>query len=1093
MTGGPEWAEVESPFLDQLATMGWKAVIGNLDDPAVTGRESFREVLMKQELRDAIARINLRDGQPWLDDGRIATAVSALERIGSMKLLEANQEATELLLGGVPVEGIPDWEGGRSQTVHFIDWDHPERNRFVAVSQYKVKCPGGQAKGSIRPDITLFINGIPVVVVECKSPSIPEPIAAAVDQLRRCHNARLHAGEVEEAEGAERLFFTNQFLVATSHDEARVGTIGAEARYYQEWKDTAPTPLDEVRAELNREHLSSQNKLIAGMLRPKHLLDIIRHFTLFAPKGGKTVKLVCRYQQYRAVQLAIERLLSGETRREHGEADQRGGIIWHTQGSGKSLTMVFLIRAMRSHPELRRFKVVVVTDRTDLERQLAATAALTGETVLRAASVKEVKKLLARKGPGIVFAMIQKYQDHELAKLRPGKPMKNLGLLNDDESILVMVDEAHRSHGDGLHASLLAALPNCAKIGFTGTPIIMGQKKRTHAIFGEFIDRYTIKEAEQDGATVPILYEGRTADGAISDGRDLDQLFEDLFEFEDGVKAADKARRLEAIKRKYGTKGSIFEAKKLIRAKAGDMLRHYVEHILPNGLKAQVVAYSRRAAVRYQAAFEEARDELVQEALALDETTRELDDVALESKPRRTRAAVAAWRYLDVLKAIEFAAVISPDNNQPSDWAEWSDPVKIAARTAPNGHFHQPLPDPETGEGHPLAFIIVKSMLLTGFDAPIEGVMYLDRPIREAELLQAVARVNRTGFDKTAGILVDYYGVAAHLKDALAAYSAEDIEGALQSLKDEIPKLLDRHTRVMGIFEQRDVDPRDGFEAAVLLLADERLRAEFSVKLKQFLATLDLILPRPEALPYVGDAKRLGEIYTRARNHYREGLPPIGKDTGRKVQRLIDQHVISLNIDPKIPPVPITDPRFAERIRSKPVSDRAKASEMEHAIRSHIKKKLDEDPVHYQRLSERLEEILKKFKGDWKQQVIALSEHLEEVKKGRREDEDLGLDPRLHAPFFDLLKRAREEEAPVHGADVRWLADLTVDLVDRVLRPGVDVVGFWKSPPRQEDLRGAVFRFLDENEIVDFDRIDPLADRLMELAKANDRKLRSSS
>ncbi|MEQ9649058.1 MAG: type I restriction endonuclease subunit R, partial [Sandaracinaceae bacterium] len=918
MNGGPEWAEVEEPFLDQLASMGWKIVTGNVDDPSATGRESFREALMKQDLRKAIARINLRDGEPWLDDARLSQAVSELDRIGHQKLIEANQEATRLLLEGVQVAGLEGWDGGRDRTIHFIDWDRPENNTFIAINQFKVDCPGGQAKGSIRPDITLFINGIPVVVVEAKSPGISEPIPAAVDQLRRYHNARTTAGEVEDAEGNERLFHTNQFLIATSYDEARVGTIGADARYYLEWKDTAPIPLAEVQVELGKEQLSSQNKLIAGMLRPAHLLDIIRHFTLYQQVSGKTVKIVCRYQQFRAVQLAVEKLLHGKTKREDGEHDRRGGIIWHTQGSGKSLTMVFLVKKMRSIPELRRFKIVVVTDRKDLERQLSATAALTGETVERARRVRQVKSLLKRKGPGIVFAMIQKYQDRDLDALRPGDEVGDLGLLNDDESILVMVDEAHRSQSSALHANLLQALPNSARIGFTGTPIIMGDKKRTHDIFGEFIDRYTIKEAEEDGATVPILYEGRTAEGAVSEGRDLDQLFEDLF--------ADRTEdEREAIKRKYGTKGSIFEAEQLIDAKAADMLRHYVEHILPNGLKAQVVAYSRRACVRYQAAFEHARTELVAAAEGLDEATRRLDELELASKPRTVRAAAHAWRSLDALRALEFSAIISPDNNDPPEWREWSEPGKIESRIA---RFKKPMPDRDSSDedagGDPLAFLIVKSMLLTGFDAPIEGVMYLDRPIREAELLQAIARVNRTGHGKTAGILVDYYGVARHLKDALSAYSTEDIEGALQSLADEIPKLRDRHARVIGIFQSRDVDPIDDKDTAIELLRDERLRAEFSVKLKQFLATLDLVLPRPEALPYVNDAEVLGEIYTRARNRYRQGLPELSKSIGRKVQHLIDEHVISLGIDPKIPPIAITDAKFAAHV-SREVSDRAKA------------------------------------------------------------------------------------------------------------------------------------------------------------------------
>jgi type I restriction enzyme R subunit len=1083
MSDGPEFTEVEEPFLDQLVSMGWKLITGNVDFPSVTGRENFREVLIKDDLAKVICRINLRDGKPWLDDSRISQAIGAVDRISHVRLMEANQEATKLLLEGVTVEGLADWDQGRDKTVHFIDWEHPENNTFTAVNQFKVDCPGGMAKGSIRPDITLFINGIPVVVVECKSPTSSEPIPSAIDQLRRYHNARKDAGEVEEAEGAERLFHTNQFLIATSYDEARVGTIGAEAVHYLEWKDTAPIPLADVQADLGKPTLSSQNKLIAGMLRKEHLLDLIRHFTIYQQVSGRTVKVVSRYQQFRAVQYAVERLRTGKTKAQDGEHDRRGGIVWHTQGSGKSLTMVFLVRKMRSVPALRRFKVVIVTDRKDLQRQLSETAGLVGETVQVGKSIADVKRLLKRRGPEIVFATIQKYVDRDLEKLGPDDELGDLGLLNDDESILVMVDEAHRSHSSALHASLMQALPNCARVGFTGTPIIMGDKKRTHEIFGEFIDRYTTKESEADGATVPILYEGRFAKGAVADGAGLDDelaaMFPDL-----------TVEQREALKRKYGTLNAVLEAEEVVRDKANDMLRHYVENILPNGLKAQVVAISRRAAVRYPAALAAARDELIAEAEALDAATRAFDDLELQGKPKKLAAAVRAGRQLDRLRSLEFAAIISPDNNDPPEWKEWTDGTKAESRIA---RFKKPFEHENPEKCDPLGFLIVKSMLLTGFDAPIEGVMYLDRPIREAELLQAIARVNRTGHGKTAGIVVDYYGIAKHLKEALSAYSAEDIEGALQGLTDEVPKLRDRHARVVALFEARDVDAIKNAEAAVEALADERLRAELTVKLKQFLATLDLVLPRPEALPFVRDAELLGEVYARARNRYREGLPQLDKAIGRKVQVLIDEHIISLGIDPRIPPIAITDKAFSDQV-DKQVGSRAKASEMEHAVRHHIKKKLDEDPIFYQKLSERLEEILHKFGEDWDQLALALKDFVDVVKKGRKhEDSAPGLDPQIHAPFFDLLKQARGKQGPVNAADAKWLAGLTIDMVERLIRDAVSNVGFWKSAPRQEELRGRLFVFLDDNSIVDFELADELADRLMDLAKANQHKLTRSA
>lgn len=1076
MSGGPEFLQVESPFVEQLQRMGWNLVTGNLDHPSVTGRGSFRDILIQADLRKALLRINLRDGQPWLDGARLIEVMSALQRIAAPRLLEANQQATALLLQGTEVDGLPDWDNGRSRAVQYIDWERPENNIFTVVNQFRLDCPGGMAKLYIVPDLVLFVNGIPLVVVECKAPGAAEPIPAAVDQLRRYANQRKADGEVEDDEGNQRLFHTCQLLIATCFDRARVGPVCADLPLFLEWKDTAPVPLAAVARDLGVAPgaLSSQQKLVAGMLRPAHLLDIVRHFTLFQSDQGRTVKVICRYQQFRAVQAAVGRLVSGKTRAQDGEHDRRGGIIWHTQGSGKSLTMMFLVRKLRTLAPLRRFKVVLVTDRKDLQRQLAGTAALTGETVTVAANVEKLKQLLAQKGPGLVFAMIQKYAERD-GEEGPADPA-DFPVLNEDESILVLVDEAHRSHGSGLHGNLLKSLPNCARIGFTGTPILMGAKKKTHDIFGEFLDRYTIRESEADRSTVPILYEGRTAEGAVADGRDLDQLFEDLFE--------DRSpEELEAIRRKYATRGNVLEAPKLIEAKARDMMRHYVEHILPNGLKAQVVACSRLATLRYCEALGHARDELVADAEALDPKLSALDDAALASKPAKVRAAARAHRCLDLLRRIEFASIISGGNNDDPAWKEWTDGAKVDERIT---RFKRPLCSEDPKKADPLAFLVVKSMLLTGFDAPIAGVMYLDRAIREAELLQAIARVNRTGHGKTAGIVVDYYGVARHLKEALAAYADADIEGALQSLLDEIPKLRDRHQRVLALLTSRGVTDLSDEDAAVHALADARIRAEFTVKLKMFLETLDLVLPRPEGLPFLKDAKRLGSIYVRARNLYRDGMPQLGKSVGAKVRKLIDDHIISLGVDPKIPPISITDAKFAAHV-DRQVSPRAKASEMEHAVRHHIRQHLDEDPVLYGRLSERLEEILKTYGQYWEQLALALAEFVKEVERGRRDD-DTGLNPQTEAPFFALLKEERQKHQPVAVADQKWLAERAVQLVG-TMRHEIAVVGFWKNTVAQEVLRSAVFTFLDDHEIVPFEHADAVADRLMELAKANHGKL----
>lgn len=1092
---GWELEEVERPFVEQLLGMGWRHVQGNVDTPAATGRASFAEVVQEATLRRQLRAINLdAAGQPWLDDERLTQAVGAVTRIPAHRLMEANQAATALLLAGLTVEGLPGWDGGRGQTIHFIDWQHPARNEFTVVNQYRVDCPPGfnRGKAFIVPDLVLLVNGMPLAVVECKSPSCPEPLSEAVDQLRRYSNQRCASGEVDDNEGNEPLFHTNQLLIATSFDEARVGSVGAAFRHYAAWKTVVGADGQgseaEVATALGKPQLSEQERLVAGLLRPAHLLDVVRHFMLFMSIEGQVVKSVCRYQQYRAVNRAIHRLRTGKTRREDGEHDRRGGIVWHTQGSGKSLTMVFLMRKLRGDALLRRFKVVVVTDRNDLERQLSETATLTGQNVLRATSADDLKRQLRRQGPDIVFGMIQKQRNGDAAG-EPGLKAEDLPrvearepapieVLNGDEAILVMVDEAHRSQAGDLQAALLAGLPNCARIGFTGTPILMGDKKRTHEIFGEFIDRYTIREAEADGAIVPILYEGRTAHGAVKDGANLDELFEDLFR-------EHTPEELEAIKAKYATKGQIFEAPALIRDKARDMLRHYVTHILPNGVKAQVVAYSRLAVVRYLAAFAAARDELLAEAESLSPEDKALDDEALCARPAAVQAQVQAWRQRELLARIEFAPIISGGNNDDPAWKAWTDGAAQEQRIQ---RFKQPLVHADPAKADPLAFLIVKSMLLTGFDAPIEGVMYLDRPIREAELLQTIARVNRTGHGKLFGIVVDYYGLAHHLRDALKVYADEDIDGALQSLRDEIPILRDRHLRVVDLFRSRGIDSLADTEGCVELLANERLRAEFAVKLKAFMQTLDVVLPRPEGLPFAPDAKKLAFIYARSRNRYRD-TPVLGKDVGAKVRKLIDDHVVSMGVDPKIPPVSLTDAEFGSKLAREP-NARAKASEMEHAIRAHIREHLEQDPVAYRKLSERLRDVLAQLGEQWDELTKALQGLVDEIRSGHVAADDRLPDlPEHYGPFLRLMVDTAAGDRALTDAERQKLVELAVEVVDTI---SVELVpNFWRPnrQPAQDALNTRVFELLMKSRLLPTPQLEALVDKLMELARANHERL----
>lgn len=1066
MTVGPEYTEVEKPLIDQLAGLGWTHLEGappgtvTPSDPRKSGRTSFADVFLLDRLRAQIKRINRGpDGQPWLDDRRVSQAVSALTRLTATSLLDANQQATELLLKGTTVEGLPGWDGGRDQRVHYIDWQNwedPAANDFVVVSQFRVDIPGGQGR-NIVPDEVLFVNGIPLALIECKAPD--SHLGKAVDQHLRYSERR----GATTREGNEKLFHTMQVLVATSGDKATVGSITSGPEHYARWHDEYPYEKDELARLLGKpeQAVTAQDVLTGVVLHPARLLDITHNYVTFMKTDeGKTIKAVPRYQQYRAVSRAVDRLLTGDTRaRSDDDKDHRSGVVWHTQGSGKSLTMSFLVRKARTVPALVDTKIVIVTDRNDLQTQLSDTLALTGETVTTAPKIRQARQLLSQPGPGIVCVTIQKQQDPDARKNKPSDQDiltgKTPGFpeLNSDESIVLLIDEAHRSHGSQLHLNLMKALPNAARIGFTGTPILMGSKTWTTTTFGPYIDIYRLADAERDGAVVPILYSGRRVKGAVRDGGDMDEVFEDLLD----ELTPDE---IEQIKRRYATKAEVMEAEELIAAKARNILRHFVQTVWPNGFKAQIAAHSRKAAVRYRAALIQARDEMIAKN-------------RLKLSPEQ----------IERVKQFDFVPVISPGENDPKDWEPWTgnaDPVI--------GSFKNPSRQP--------TFLIVKSMLLTGFDAPVEQVLYLDRAMKEAELLQAIARVNRpatgtNGALKECGYVVDYAGVTDDLTKALKAYAAEDVEGVLKQIQtDQVGALRAQRDRLWDLFANnpvRSVTPgtsTEAIEECVQVLADDTLRARFDAELRVFLSTVDTVLPMTEAEPFLGPAKLYAEIAKRARRRYRDSGDFDPSLYGEKIRELIDEHMVSLGIDQVLPPVSITDPEY--QAKAARLGVRARVSEMEHAIRHHISVRMDTDPVRYRRLSERLEEILAEHDGNWDQQARALSEFL-----ARIQDEDSRTDSgdspgpsRLEHAMYSLLLEETVTDGIIGDEEGQRLAAFCRDChalaVKRTTRPD-----FWRHPVDQTDFTKEITVQLIMGHVCPDNAAPTLADKLVDIIRAN--------
>ena len=1080
-----EYLHVEKPFLDQLGTLGWTVVDQGHgiipSDPAASLRGSFREWLLPEVFRNAVRCINrTAGGEPWLTDRQLEDLRDQLIRHPSRTLLEAN-EAVQKLLFKAQVD-VNELTGEPDPVVQLIDFAHPERNSFHAVNQFRIDTPG-QVKSCIIPDIVLFVNGIPLVVVEAKigDPNTANPVYEAFVQLLRYRNARPETKAAGLREGEPRLFYSNLLLVRTCGEKAEFGTITSDHEHFYAWKDIWPESRRDYTPPLGVER--EQEHMIQGLLAPDTLLDVLRTCSVFMDTdSGKRVKVVCRYQQYRAARRILERLRTGQTPQE------RSGVVWHTQGSGKSLTMVFVARMLRASADLADFKIVMVNDRVDLEEQLSATARLIGGKVNVIESTSALRLHLSTAASDVNMVMVHKFMERAeelppslreaLGTFRKPPSAETFGVVNESPRILLMIDEAHRTQSSDLGDNLFEAFPQATRIAFTGTPLITEQHgaRRTVKRFGEYIDTYKLMDSVRDGATLQILYEGRTADTALKDKHGFDRKFEDLFRQRTDAELA-------AIKKKYGASGDILEAEKRIGAIARDLVDHYIDNILPDGFKAQVVCHSKLAAVRYQTAIREALAE-------------RLDRERLKPKPE-----AELIRRIAFLKAV---VVVSADAT--NELAQITEARKEARRWNAVDNFCKPFDfdAPEkalTG----IAFLVVCDMLLTGFDAPVEQVMYIDKRLHEHNLLQAIARVNRVATGKLRGFVVDYIGLANHLGYALAIYTeedAQDIQQGLKSILTEIPILEERYQRLLQHFRAAGVADIEPFvtgslpsaraevavlHAAVGAMKDIKPRADFEIYLKKFLQSLNLILPHEAAHRYRGPARRFGYLLRMVKERYKDDSLNIA-DAGEKVKALINEHLIDLGINPRIPPIELLSPDFMEHLERHAAGDpESKASEMEHAIRKHCTVHFDEDPAFYTRLSDKLEKLIQEHKENW--EVLAREyESLRKEAEAGRSDTVKGL-TREASTFYDYVVQLAFSGGAVPGEHHEGLKALMSRVVE-ILQETIGIIDFWKKPIEVKKLRGNIDTELLLTGIPQLvDRHERIAVEIVKLAEKRNREL----
>ena len=1046
-----EYLHVEKPFLDQLAALDWTVIdqgYGMIPmDPTVSLRTSFRQWLLPDVFRDAVRAINrTEDGTPWLTDRQLDDLRDQILRQPNLGLLEAN-EAVQALLFKAQVD-VNEITGEEDPVVKLIDFDHPERNQFHAINQFRIDTPGC-VKQFIIPDIVMFVNGIPLVVVEAKigDPNTANPMYAAFVQLLRYRNGRPETAQAGLREGEPRLFHSNLLLVRTCGEKAEFGTVTSGSEHFYAWKDIGSEARREYEPPLGVER--EQEILIQGMLALETLLDILRTCTVFMDTdSGTRIKVISRYQQYRAARRIVQRLRNGKT------PEERSGVVWHTQGSGKSLTMVFVARMLRTASDLEDFKIVLVNDRIDLEEQLSRTAKLIGGKVRVIESTKELREHLATNASDINMVIVHKFTEREermpqaiadvLVTYGHPPSADTFGVVNSSDRILLMIDEAHRTQSSDLGDNLFEAFPNAARVAFTGTPLITEKhgNRRTVKRFGEYIDTYKLMDAVNDGTTLQILYEGRTADTALKDKHGFDLKFEDLFK--------DRSEEeILAIKKKYGATGDILEAEKRIGAIARNLVNHYIDNILPDGFKAQVVCHSKLAAVRYQKAIREA---LVERA----------DRERLKEKPD-----AELIRKIEFLKAV---VVVSADStNEPATITAARKEARVWNAVA---NFCKPFDFDDSEEVLTgIAFLVVCDMLLTGFDAPVEQVMYIDKRLREHNLLQAIARVNRVYPNKRRGFIVDYIGLANHLTHALCIYSNEDVQDIEQGLKDistELPILEQRYQRLIQHFRACGVPGIEDFATGTLegpdaevqvlhqalrAMKDIRRRADFEVYLKKFLQSLNLVLPNQSGHAYRGPARRFGYILRMVKERYKDESLNIA-DASAKVKALINEHLVDLGINPKIPPIELLADDFIEHVYKHSQGDpEAKASEMEHAIRKHCTLHFDEDPAFYKHLSEKLERLIKQHQDNWTLLAVEYEKLRQEAIEGRKESiEGLSVEA---STFYDYVSQLAFGDEGAADSTAELLKDLMRRIV-QLLRETINVLDFWRKLIEVKKLRGRV-------------------------------------
>jgi type I restriction enzyme, R subunit len=1058
------------PALQMLMKLGYRYITPDEALEARGNRSSnvLLETILKKQLRE-INKIEYKGKEFPFSDTNINTAILALRDLPLQDgFMAASQAFFDLVTLGKSLEQNV-LGNKKSFSLKYIDWEHPENNVYHVTEEYSVL--RFERTDTYRPDVILFINGIPMVVIECKSPKIKHPIDQAIEQHLRN----------QQEDGIRSLYYYSNLVVGLAVNEARYATTATSKEFWSVWKEqfrhkedeqdyqqtlqqikNAPLP-DNDRTVLFKERfqyvlqyfnqleqevltITEQDKMLYSLCRKDRLLDIMYHFILF----DDGVKKITRYQQYFAVKWTLERISKVQP-----DGKRQGGVIWHTQGSGKSLTMVMLAQLIAMHPKIKNPKIVLVTDRIDLDDQITETFKKCGKPVMNAATGEKLVELLETTSDAIITTIINKFQS-AVTKAKD---------VFSSNNIFVLVDESHRTQYGTFNVKMQKVFPQACYIAFTGTPLLK-KDKSTAAKFGGIIPGtvYTISDAVEDKAVVPLLYEGRHNIMQVNE-KPLDTFFDRVAEpLTDYGKAA--------LKRKFSSRNKVVQSTSFIENTAWDIVNHFTDNIQGTGFKAQLVAPNKLSAIRYRDAFRETGKVSV-ELLISAPDDREGEEDAFEESDDKVKAF--------------YNAMMDKYGNQEK-----------FEKAIINSFKKQDEPE----------IIIVVDKLLTGFDAPRNQILYLTRNLREHTLLQAIARVNRLYPGKDYGYIIDYYGNLQNLDDALHTYAGleeydpEELIGTLTNLVKEIEKLPQAHSELWDIF--KEIKNKYDEPAYEELLSDEAKRHSFYDKLSAYLRILKLALSSLEfnnsttekqIEKYKKDAAFFLALRVSVKRRYMDETDH--RDYEAQVQKLIDKHITSDGEVLKITDlVNIFDKEERQAELEKITGKAAKADHIASRTLKAITMKWYDDPVE----SKRLSELIKKTIEEYHQQRINEAEYLARAKdfediffNGRKSNVPSSIkDNPTAIAFYNLTSEELKDGLAIKTNKIDIAAEIASGIEDvvkaNVFHNGHPVIDWQKN----DDIKGKMrieiddllFEIKNKYDLeLNFDHIDQLIAECIKVAE----------